>query len=99
MRHNKKPISVINVETGEIIEFGSQTDFARVVSVNRSTINRWKDKNRTLKGVWIYKEATDSTLSIHKDFLLSNGKKKQCRKCQIILSLEVQVCPICNTRQ
>ena len=98
MRHNKKPIKVINAETKEVISFESQFDFARSIKVNRATISKW-DKRKLLKGVWIYEEATDSTLSVHKNFLLSSGKKKQCSKCQIILSLEVQFCPICNTRQ
>jgi hypothetical protein len=98
MRHNKKPIKVINAETKEVISFESQFDFARRINVNRATISKW-DKRKLLKGVWIYKEIETASLSKHKHFLIANGKGKQCRKCQIILSLEVQLCPICNTRQ
>ena len=98
MRHNKKPIKVINAETKEVITFESQFDFARKINVNRATITKW-DKNKLLKGVWIYEREADSTLPQHTQFLISNGKNKQCKKCGILLSLEVQVCPICNTRQ
>lgn len=97
MNHRKK-IKVVNTETGEVLSFASQYDFAKSIKVNRATISKW-DKRKLLKGVWIYKEIETASLSQHKHFLISTGKKKECKKCHIILSLEVELCPICNTRQ
>jgi hypothetical protein len=94
----KKSISVVNIETGEIVVFESQAEFARTISVNRATINKW-NKKRILKGVWIYKERPDKSLKKHQEFLLTYRKNKKCPQCHIILALDVEICPICNTRQ
>jgi len=96
--NHRKPISVVNIETGEIIVFESQSEFARTISVNRATINKWNRK-RILKGVWIYKEVPDRSLKKHQEFLLTYRKNKECPQCHIILSLDVEICPLCNTRQ
>jgi hypothetical protein len=94
----KKSISVVNIETGEIVVFESQAEFARTISVNRATINKWNRK-RILKGVWIYKEVPDRSLKKHQEFILAYRKNKECPQCHIILALDVVICPICNTRQ
>ena len=96
--NHRKPISVVNIETGEIIVFESQSEFARTISVNRATISKWNRK-RILKGVWIYKEVPDRSFNKHREFLLKYGKEKECPQCYILLSLHVEICPICNTRQ
>lgn len=94
----RKKIRVVNAETGEMLSFESQFAFAKLINVNRATISKW-DKRKLLKGVWIYKEPESTSLFQHKQFLIQNGKKRECSKCKIILSLEIKVCPICNTRQ
>jgi len=94
----KKSISVVNIETGEVVVFESQSEFARTISVNRATINKW-NKKRLLKGVWVYKEVPDRSIKKHQEFLLAYHKNKECPQCHIILALDVEICPICNTRQ